>query len=136
MKILEAIHKMLFDNAAIMNEVKKNYGYARLPINTNWPCLYFFRVSENTGIDLDYDRMTVQFSAWSTDKYQVLKISNLIRAEFGRLKKKVVSLNGGDFVINHSMMAESGDLPSDDKLLFGSFVRVEFRYRGQNIGGL
>jgi len=136
MKILEAIHNLLFASTSLTTELGKNISYARVPINVNWPCLHYFEVSNTSDRDMDYDRWTVQFSVWSQDKYQVVKVKNILLNLFNRMTKTTVAITGDDITINRADVIESGALPTDDKLLYGSFIRCTFKYRGKNIGGV
>lgn len=132
MKALEAVHKLLFDNTALTAEVGTNIAYARAPITASWPCIHYFEVSEAADRDMDFKRLTVQVSAWSQDKYQALRLRLALLDQFNRLTDTNVAITGG-FLIHRADIVDSGALPSDDKLLYGSFVRFVMKWRDGNI---
>jgi len=132
--ILEAINSKLFATTALTAIVGNNIAYARGPIDGTWPQVHYFEVAEVEGYQLDYNSITVQFSAWAHDKYQVLEIKRILSVLFSRFRG-TISVTGGTVDINWTELVDSGALPESDPQLFGQQLRYQFRYRGTNIGG-
>lgn len=126
---LEQIHGFLFTDTTLAAALSNRMYYARGPVVSQWPQLIYFDVAETNGYQLDYDSVTVQFSIWSTDKFQALTLIERVRLIFNRLSDIV----SGSF--NYVSLIDSGALPQDDQQLYGQFLRFQFRYRGKNIGG-
>lgn len=133
--VLKAVHSLLFQNQTLRSEVGNNIEYARGTITANWPLVHYFEVSQNSDRDMDFDRWTMQVSAWSKDKYQAARIKKIVIDQFQRLTNHTVTIGGDTFLIHRCDIVDAGALPSDDKLLFGSYVRFVIKYRGKNIGG-
>jgi hypothetical protein len=135
-KVLEAVHKILFANTELTAEVGNNIAYARVPLTASWPCVHYFDVAQNSDRDMDFDRWTIQISAWSQDKYQAARIKKILFDQFNRLTDYTVAITAGNFIIHRSDIIDAGALPSEDRLLYGSFIRCNIKHRGENIGGL
>jgi hypothetical protein len=121
---LGKIHAQLFASAELAAIVNTNIHYARGPVTSQWPQVIYFDVATSTGYNIDYDTVTVQFSAWSTNKFQSLTMRTVLYNMFLRF-------NNADF--NWTELIDSGALPQDDQQLYGQFLRFQFRYRGANI---
>jgi hypothetical protein len=121
---LGKIHARLFAEPALTAIVGTNMHYARGPVTSQWPQIIYFDVATSTAYNIDYDTVTVQFSAWSTDKWQALTMRTVLYNMFLRF-------NNADF--NWTQLIDSGALPQDDQQLYGQFLRFQFRYRGANI---
>jgi len=122
---LGKIHTQLFASTELAAIVSTNIHYARGPVTSQWPQVIYFDVATGTNYNIDYDTLTVQFSAWSTDKFQVLTMRSLLYNMFLRFRSSD---------INWTELIDSGALPQDDQQLYGQFLRFQFRYRGANIG--
>lgn len=132
---VEVVQNILFADADIIAEVGNNMHYARGPVTTDWPQVIFFPVAERDTYIIDYNKVTMQVSSWSHEKYQSLKIHNILRKLF-REFRGVVTTHYGDVEINWTQLVDTSALPQDDPQLFGHQLRFELRTRGQNIGGL
>jgi hypothetical protein len=135
MKILQAVHAVLFNNTALRAIVGNNIGYGRLPVSSTWPCVHYFEVSQTSDRDMDFDRWTIQVSAWSQDKYQAATIKKILYDQFNRLTDYNVTVGTEVVKIHRADIIDAGALPTDDNQLFGAFIRFAIKYRGKNIGG-
>jgi len=133
--LLNGIHTRLFGDSALQSLVGKQIHYSRGPVTATWPQLVYFDVSATPGYEIDYHRATVQFSMWSQDKYNTLYIRDAIYRLFHGFSGIVV-IQGGTVDINYSAVIDSGVLQEADPYLFGQQLRVQFSYRGENLGGM
>ena len=127
---LTEIHTFLFADTTLAAALSNGIYYGRAPVTSTWPQLVYFDVTETTGYQVDYNTVTVQFSLWSTDRFQALSLIERVRVIFNRLSDSV----SGKF--NYVSLIDSGALPQEDQQLYGQFLRFQFRYRGANIGGV
>ncbi len=128
-RTLEAVHARLFANAELTAIVGKNIHYARAPVSSNYPQVIYFDVAARTEPVMDHDKVTVQFSAWSGDKFQALTLQRIIYTMWLRYSGTV-----GAVKINWTELSDMAALPQDDAQLFGYQVRFEIRTKGANIG--
>jgi hypothetical protein len=133
--LLEAIHGILFGSNALKTIVGTKIEYAKAPTSTKWPLLIYFDVVPQVGYQIDYNALTVQFSFWSTNKWEALELREIITNTFNRLRGTFTTAEG-DVEINWSELIDSGPLAETDTQLYGFMCRYFFRYRGQNIGGV
>ena len=132
--VLQAVHARLFASSDLAAEVGTRINYARAPVGTDYPQVIYFDVASRTGGVMDYDKVTVQFSAWSNDKYQALRIQEILYRLWLRYSG-VVAITGGDNVdVNWTELVDQSALPQDDPQLFGYQIRFELRVKGANIG--
>lgn len=134
-KALEATNRLLVNHAPLTDIVGSEIHFARGPATSNYPQVIYFDVAERDSYQIDYDKATIQISSWAHDKYNALKIHNIIRKLF-REFRGVVTTYLGDVEINWTQLVDTSALPQDDPQLFGHQLRFELRTRGQNIGGL
>ena len=132
---VEVVHNLIFGDSDITDIVGNNIHYARGSVTTKWPQIIFFPVAERDSYLIDYDKVTVQVSSWSIEKYQALTLHNLLRNLFHEFRG-VVNTHVGDVDINWTQLVDTSALPQADPQLFGHQLRFELRMRGQNIGGL
>lgn len=131
---LKAVHARLFASNDLAAEVGTNIHYARGPVTSTYPQVIYFDVASGTNPTLDYDRVTVQFSAWSGDKHQALHIQDILYRLWLRYRG-IIDVGGGDEVdINWTELVDQSALPQDDPQLYGYQIRVEIRTKGANIG--
>lgn len=134
-KIIEAVHKKLFENAALKAALSSRIYYARGPVSSTWPQLIYFDVADTQGYLIDFDSVTIQISLWAETAPQAVKLIELARSTLTRLNE-TVSLSGGRTAkINWSSLIDSGELPGSDQQLHGQFLRVRINYLGENLGG-
>lgn len=132
---LNAIDLMLKNNADVFNAVGGRIDYARGAVSCVWPLITYFEVSEGTAYVADYDRILVQCSIWAESPFVALDIASKVEKLFRRFRGPIVTPRG-TVDINWTSLVDAGALPQADERLFGQFLRYEFRYRGQNLGGV
>lgn len=132
---LEATNRILFSSTELAAEVGTNIHYARGPVTSTWPQVVYFPVTARESYRMDYDKTTIQVSSWSGDKYQAIKIHNILRKLF-REFRGIVTTHYGDVEINWTSLVDTSALPQEDDQLYGHQLRFELRVRGENIGGL
>lgn len=131
---IEATHAILFSSSDLSDEVGDNIHYARGPVTSQWPQVVYFAVTSRDSYIVDYDKNTIQVSSWAADKWQALRIHDILRRLF-REYRGTVNTHYGDVKINWTELIDSSALPQDDDQLFGHQLRFELRVRGDNIGG-
>ncbi len=134
-KALEATNRLLFSHTPLTDIVGTEIHFARGPVTSNYPQVIYFDVAERDSYQIDYDKATIQVSSWAQDKYNALKIHNILRKLFREFRGTVTTYLG-DVEINWTQLVDTSALPQDDPQLFGHQLRFELRTRGQNIGGL
>jgi hypothetical protein len=132
--VIAAVHSKLFASTELTAIVGTNIAYARGPISNTWPQVHYFEVAGIEGYQVDFNSCTIQFSAWSLDKFQALAMKEVLYGIFSRFKG-LTSVTGGTVDITWTELVDSGALPDTDPQLFGQYLRFLFRYRGANIGG-
>ena len=133
-RTLQAVHALLFNTAALTDLVGTNMHYARAPVTSTYPQLIYFDVASRTDAVLDYDKVTVQVSVWSGDKWQALSLQQIAYTLFLRFRG-IIDIGGGETVnVNWSEMIDMSALPQDDPQLYGYQIRFELRTKGANIG--
>lgn len=133
--LITAINNTLFASTELQGKVAKRIAYARGTVGSKWPQVHYFEVAETVGYLADYNSITIQFSAWSLNKYESLEIKDILKTLFTRFRG-VISITGGEVDINWSELIDSGALPETDPTLYGQYLRYIFKYRGKNLGGL
>ena len=127
--ILTAVHTRLFASDDLATEVGTRINYARAPVGTVYPQVIYFDVASRSEAVADYDKVKVQFSAWSVDKFQALRIQEIIYRLFLRYRGTI-----GDVEVNWTQLVDMAALPQDDPQLHGYQIRFELRVKGANIG--
>jgi hypothetical protein len=133
--VLEAVHTKIFADTDIKAEVGTNIHYARGCVTSIWPQIVYWDVTAQQGYNVDFNSVTVQFSVWGDDKFQVTKITELIALLFGRFSGTVTT-GLGDVEINYTSLIDTSALPTEDDNLYGRQLRYLISYRGLNLGGL
>ncbi len=108
--------------------------FARGPISGTWPQAHFFKSAETLNYRIDYDMAQIQVSVWGLEAEKLIVLSAIEYYKKALVElHETVSLSAGSIEINWSELADSGALPVDDTQLYGEFIRVNFRYRGENL---
>ena len=132
--VLKAVHARLFANSELTAIVGNRIQYARAPIGTTYPQVIYFDVASRTEAVADYDKVTVQFSAWSSDKFEALRLNKLLYEMWLRYTGTVDIGGGEELRVNWTQLVDQSALPQDDPQLFGYQLRFEIRAKGANIG--
>jgi len=114
--------------AIISKRIYDTYG----DISTTLPQMQYFIVTETEGYQVDFNSMTVQFSAYSNDFTEPRKMCNIVKAHFSRLSG-VYAVTGGNIDINYCQFIDSGFLDRGDAKIHGQYLRYRIWYRGTNI---
>ena len=131
-QFMEAIHNVLFSIAELTAILGTKINYSKAPITAEWPLLHYFDVTKVIGYLMDFNSVTVQFSVWSQDKFEALQLRGILENNLLRLNDTITT-NTGMVKITWSVLIDSGALPSVDSFLYGQFLRVNFRYLGNNL---
>lgn len=132
--VLKAVHARLFADSALTAVVGNRIQYARAPTGNTYPQLIYFDVASRTEAVVDYDKVTVQFSVWSADKFEALRLHEIVYRSWLRYTG-TIDIGGGESLrVNWVQLVDQSALPQDDPQLFGYQLRFEIRAKGANIG--
>ena len=126
-EFMQGIHEQLHANADLTAIVSDRIYFARAPIDSQFPQVHWFDVSDTLAYQIDFNSVIVQFSMWATNSFEALSL----KSELMKYHRYSGTLNG--VKVNWAEVIDNGSLYSEEKNEYGSFIRVKYNYVGENI---